>query len=131
VGLELGDDVMTKEFDSIQHAVNVQLNAVTTKLPPFGTLLQAIFAEGADYTKKSVDTRMAFVEKLLRRQVVRHRDSDPVRIFQDVSRRLRRGQVQYPTSRWQLGRSRAEPHGRLNHGLSAVPRGADVLFFEY
>ena len=38
---------------------------------------------------------------------------------------------QYPTLRWQLGRSRAEPHGRLHHGLSAVPRGADVLLFEY
>ena len=32
-----------------------------------------------------------------------------------------------PTSRWRIGRSRAESHGRLHHGL----RGADVLLFEY
>ena len=38
---------------------------------------------------------------------------------------------QYPTSRWQLGRSRAEPHGRLHRGLSAVPRSANLLLFEY
>ena len=56
---------MTKEFDSIQHAGNEQLNAVTTKLPSFGTILEAIFTEGTDYTKKSMDMRTAFVEKLL------------------------------------------------------------------
>src|ERR1700730_8744312 len=61
----LDEDVMTKEFDSIQHAGGVQLNAVTTKLPSFGTIVEAIFAEGTDYMKKSVDKRMAFVEKLL------------------------------------------------------------------
>src|ERR1700720_1104592 len=63
--IELEGDVMTKEVDSIQNAGNVQLNAMTTKLPSFGTILQTIFAEGTDYTKKSVDTRLAFVEKLL------------------------------------------------------------------
>ena len=63
--IEQEDDVMSKEFDSIQPAGNVQLNAVTTKLPSFGTLLEAIFAEGTDYMKKSVDKRTAFVEKLL------------------------------------------------------------------
>jgi hypothetical protein len=31
----------------------------------FTTTLQAIFTEGADYTKKSVEGRMAVVEKLL------------------------------------------------------------------
>ena len=31
----------------------------------FSTTIQAIFAEGADYTKKSVETRLALVEKLL------------------------------------------------------------------
>ena len=31
----------------------------------FSTTLQAIFAEGADYTKKSVESRLAVVEKLL------------------------------------------------------------------
>ena len=31
----------------------------------FTTTLQAIFAEGADYTKKSVETRLALGEKLL------------------------------------------------------------------
>ena len=57
---------MSKDYsDSIQHAGNVELNAVTTKLPSFGTIVEAIFAEGTDYMKKSVETRMAFVEKLL------------------------------------------------------------------
>ena len=43
-----------KDSDSIQHAGNVQLDAVTTKLHSFGTIVEAIFAEGADYMKKSV-----------------------------------------------------------------------------
>jgi hypothetical protein len=51
-------DVMTKEYDSIQPAGNGQLN-------DFTTTLQAIFAEGADYTKKSVESRLALGEKLL------------------------------------------------------------------
>src|ERR1700730_11339388 len=59
------DDVMTKDSDSIQQAGNVQLNALTTNLPSFGTIVEAIFAEGTDYMKKSVDTRLGFVEKLL------------------------------------------------------------------
>jgi hypothetical protein len=63
--IELEDDVMTKEFDSIQHAGNEQLNALTTNLPSFGTILQTIVAEGTDHTKKSMDKRTAFVEKLL------------------------------------------------------------------
>ena len=56
---------MTKAFDSIQHAGNEQLDAVTTKLPSFGTILEEIFTEGTDYAKKSMDKRTAFVEKLL------------------------------------------------------------------
>ena len=56
---------MTKEFDSIQPAGNVQLNAVTTKLALLWDVFEAIFAEGTDYMKKSVDKRTAFVEKLL------------------------------------------------------------------
>ncbi len=63
--IEQEDDVISKEFDSIQPAGNVQLNAVTTKLRSFGTLLETIVAEGTDYMKKSVDKRTAFVEKLL------------------------------------------------------------------
>ena len=34
-------------------------------LSSFSTVLHAIFAEGADYTKKSMEGRMAVVEKLL------------------------------------------------------------------
>ena len=56
---------MSKDFESIQHDENAQLNAVTTKLPSFGTIVESIFSEGTEYTKKSVDARMAFVEKLL------------------------------------------------------------------
>ena len=56
---------MNKVVDSIQDAGNGQLNGVTTDLSSFTTILQAIFAEGADYTKKSVETRLAVVEKLL------------------------------------------------------------------
>ena len=63
--IELEENVMTKEVDSTQHAGNIQLNALTTNLPPFGTILQTIVAEGTDYTKKAMDMRTAFVEKLL------------------------------------------------------------------
>ena len=56
---------MTKDFDIIEHAGNGQLNGVTMNLSSFSTTLQAIFAEGADYTKKSVESRLAVVEKLL------------------------------------------------------------------
>ncbi len=55
---------MTKAFDSIQHSGNEQLNAMTTKLPSFGTILEEIFTEGTEYAKKSMDMRTAFVEKL-------------------------------------------------------------------
>ena len=54
---------MTKGADSILDARNGQLNGVD--FGSFTTTLQAIFAEGADYTKKSVESRLAVVEKLL------------------------------------------------------------------
>ena len=56
---------MTKDFDIIERAGNGQLNGVTMDLSSFSTVLHAIFAEGADYTKKSVESRLAVVEKLL------------------------------------------------------------------
>jgi Uncharacterized conserved protein len=49
---------MTKGVDSTQYAGNGQLDG-------FMTTLQSIFAEGADYTKKSVEARLALGEKLL------------------------------------------------------------------
>src|ERR1700693_42832 len=49
---------MTKDFDNIQDAGKGQL-------ADFTPILQAIFAEGADYTKKSVEARLALGEKLL------------------------------------------------------------------
>ena len=54
---------MTKGSDSIQDAGNGQFNGVD--VTPFTTILQDIFTEGADYTKKSVETRLALFEKLL------------------------------------------------------------------
>jgi hypothetical protein len=63
--IELGEDVMIEDLDSIQRSGNVELNAATTKLPSFGTIVEVIFAEATMYTKKSVDTRLAFVEKLV------------------------------------------------------------------
>jgi hypothetical protein len=54
---------MTKECDSIQDAGNGPLNGVD--FGSFTTTLQAIFTEGADYTKKSVEARLALGEKLL------------------------------------------------------------------
>src|ERR1700757_3786576 len=63
--INLEENVMSKDFESIQQDGNVQLNAVTTKLPSFGTIVESIFSEATDYTKMSVDARMAFVEKLL------------------------------------------------------------------
>ena len=59
-----GDEV-TKDFDVIEPAGNGHLNGVAMDLSSFSTTLQAIFAEGADYTKKSVESRLAVVEKLL------------------------------------------------------------------
>jgi hypothetical protein len=56
---------MTKDFDNLQPSGNGQLDAVTMNGTFFMTILQDIFAEGADYTKKSVETRMAVVEKLM------------------------------------------------------------------
>jgi len=56
---------MTKGFDVIEPAGNGHLNGVTMDFASFSTTLQAIFTEGADYTKKSVETRFALVEKLL------------------------------------------------------------------
>jgi hypothetical protein len=56
---------MNKGVDSIQDSGNGQLNGATTDLSSFTTILQAIFAEGADYTKKLVETRLALGEKLL------------------------------------------------------------------
>ncbi|MGI8568463.1 MAG: phasin family protein [Methylocella sp.] len=56
---------MTKAFDVIEHAGNGQVDGVTMDLASFSTVLQAIFAEGADYTKKSVEIRLTLVEKLL------------------------------------------------------------------
>jgi hypothetical protein len=47
----------------LQDAGNGRLNGVD--LGSFTTTLQAICAEGADYTKKSVETRLALVDKLL------------------------------------------------------------------
>ena len=60
-----GGDEVTKDFDVIEHAGNGQLNGVTMDLSSFSTVLHAIFAEGADYTKKSVESRLALGEKLL------------------------------------------------------------------
>jgi hypothetical protein len=60
-----GGDEVTKDFDVIEHAGNGQLNGVPWILSSFSTVLHAIFAEGADYTKKSVESRLAVVEKLL------------------------------------------------------------------
>ena len=58
-----GEDEMTKESDSIQDAGSGQLNGVD--FGSFTTTLQAIFTEGADYTKKAVESRLALGEKLL------------------------------------------------------------------
>jgi hypothetical protein len=54
---------MTKEVDSIQPAGDGQLDEVDRG--SFTAVLQAIFAEGTDYTKKEVETRLALGEKLL------------------------------------------------------------------
>jgi hypothetical protein len=56
---------MSKEFESIKHAENGQLDAGTIGLASYTTIFQAIIAEGTDYTKKTVETRLALVEKLV------------------------------------------------------------------
>ena len=64
--------VMTKDFAIIEDtgnghldAGNGQLDAAATEATSFVTIFQAIVAEGTDYTKKSMETCLAFVEKLL------------------------------------------------------------------
>src|SRR3977135_315147 len=56
---------MSKEFDSIKHAENGLPDAATIGLASYTTIFQAIVAEGTDYTKKSLETRLALVEKLV------------------------------------------------------------------
>ena len=56
---------MTKHSDNINHAENGQPDAVTMGLASYTTIFQAIVAEGADYTKKTVETLLALVEKLV------------------------------------------------------------------
>ena len=56
---------MTTGLDNLQPAGNAQLDAVTIGLASYTTIFQAIVAEGADYTKKTVETRLALVEKLV------------------------------------------------------------------
>jgi hypothetical protein len=56
---------VTKGVDNLQDTGNGQLNGATMDFGSFTTTLQAIFTEGADYTKKSVETRLALGEKLL------------------------------------------------------------------
>ena len=58
-----GGDEVTKGVDNQQDTGNGQLNGMD--FGSFTTTLQSIFTEGADYTKKSVETRLALVEKLL------------------------------------------------------------------
>jgi hypothetical protein len=64
--------VMTKDFAIIEDAGNGhldagdgQLDAAAMEATSFVTIFQAIVAEGTDYTKKSLETCLAFVEKLL------------------------------------------------------------------
>jgi hypothetical protein len=52
---------MTKDGTSRQNAGNGQLDGILD----FTTTLQAIFVEGVDYMKKSVENRVALGEKLL------------------------------------------------------------------
>jgi DNA-binding NtrC family response regulator len=56
-------DNMTEVPDYSQ-AGKAQLDA-TTAVTPCATILQAIVAEATEYSKKSIDDRLAFVEKLL------------------------------------------------------------------
>ena len=58
-----GGDEVTKGVDNQQDTGSGQLNGVD--FGSFTTTLQAIFTEGADYTKKSVENRLALGEKLL------------------------------------------------------------------
>jgi Phasin protein len=56
--MEVGGDGMTRGVDNLQDAGNGQLK-------DFTMILQEICAEGADYTKKSVESRLVFGGKLL------------------------------------------------------------------
>jgi len=56
---------VTKERDSIRDSIQDAGNGQLDGILDFTTTLQAIFAEGAEYTKKSVESRLALGEKLL------------------------------------------------------------------
>jgi hypothetical protein len=56
---------MTTGLDNLQRAGNGQLDAVTIGLASYTTVFQAIVAEGTDFTKKSVESRLAVGEKLV------------------------------------------------------------------
>jgi hypothetical protein len=56
---------MNKDFSNIQHAVNVQLDAVTPEAFSVTTIVQTIVSEATDYAKKSLDASRVFVENLV------------------------------------------------------------------
>lgn len=56
---------MTKYFDYEKNSDKAQLETLTTSDVAFGANILAIIAEATDYAKKSMDNRLAFVEKLL------------------------------------------------------------------
>jgi hypothetical protein len=86
---------MTKGVDGIQNAGNGQLDGMTLD---FTTTLQAIFAEGADYTKKSVESRLALGEKLLGAKSLETVRNMPSRRTPTSSRRRRKWANSIPTS---------------------------------
>jgi len=56
---------LTKAFDNVENAYKAGLETFTTPDSAVTTNMLAIVAEATDYTKKSLDDRLAFVEKLV------------------------------------------------------------------
>ncbi len=56
---------MTKDSDYLKNDGKVQFDTFTMHDPAISTNILAIAAEETDYAKKSLDGRLAFVEKLL------------------------------------------------------------------
>lgn len=56
---------MANEFDDIQKFGKEQFDAAAAATTNFTKTLQAIATETADYSKKSIESSSAFVEKLL------------------------------------------------------------------
>jgi hypothetical protein len=61
----LKEPKMTRDSDNVENIKRAQFDGFTMPVSGVATDMLAIVAEATDYTKKSLDDRLAFVEKLV------------------------------------------------------------------